>query len=117
MHEALDLRYHSEYAYADFVNFINRAKDELVTPDDFEAWVDTERAIFEERYGSYATIEERLRMTGTVRGTKETRGAVRRASAPGSAPATTARWRQRPPARSPGSRRVREATRTGRPAA
>ena len=74
MHEALDLRYHSEYSHADFVKFINRAKDELVTPDDFEEWVDTERAIFEERYGSYEAIEERLRMTGTVRGTKETRG-------------------------------------------
>ena len=40
-HEALDLRYHSEYSHADFVKFINRAKDELVTPDDFEAWVDS----------------------------------------------------------------------------
>ena len=74
MREALDLRYHSDFAWADFVTFINRAKDELVMPDDFEAWVDTERAIYEERYGPYTDVEERLRNTSGVRGIKDVRG-------------------------------------------
>ncbi len=32
---SLDLVYHGDWAYNDFVKFINRAKDELVTPDAF----------------------------------------------------------------------------------
>ncbi len=73
MRDALDLRYHSDFSYADFVTFINRAKDELVTPDDFEAWVDTERAIYEERYGPYEAVEERLRGISGVRGINDSR--------------------------------------------
>ena len=33
------------------MKFINRAKDELVTPDDFDAFVAREQRIFEDRYG------------------------------------------------------------------
>src|SRR5438034_3769467 len=36
-----------------FVAFVNRAKDELVTPDDFDVFITRERAAFERRYGSY----------------------------------------------------------------
>ena len=36
-----------------FVGFINRAKDELVSRDDFDAYVAAERAAFEARYGPY----------------------------------------------------------------
>ncbi len=51
----LGLIYHSTGWYlGEFVKFINRAKDELVTPDDFDAFVAHERAVFEDRYGSYA---------------------------------------------------------------
>ncbi len=35
----LDLVYHDSWAFNDFVKFINRAKDELVTPDDFDGFV------------------------------------------------------------------------------
>ena len=52
---SLTLVYHSgEWFYGDLVRFINRAKDELVTPDDFDAFVAREREVFEDRYGSYA---------------------------------------------------------------
>ncbi len=40
---ALDLRYHADWALGGLVGFINRAKDELVSPDDFDAFVDAER--------------------------------------------------------------------------
>mgnify|MGYP006138975487 CR=1 FL=1 len=36
----LQLIYHGEYTYGDFVNFINRCKDELVTPDEWRFIVD-----------------------------------------------------------------------------
>ena len=39
----LDLIYHDAWAFNDFVKFINRAKDELVTPDDFDSFVAHER--------------------------------------------------------------------------
>ena len=44
----LDLVYHDEWAYADFVKFINRCKDELVSPDAFDAFVAAERQAFED---------------------------------------------------------------------
>ena len=44
----LGLVYHGPWAYADFVKFINRCKDELVTPGDFDAYVAaSERATFD----------------------------------------------------------------------
>jgi DNA helicase-2/ATP-dependent DNA helicase PcrA len=59
-----------------FVAFINRAKDELVSPDDFEAYVAAEQAAFEGRYGPYALALERLEALGSFdRGRNDTRGA------------------------------------------
>ena len=43
----LSLIYHSDWAYAEFAKFINRAKDELVTPDEFDRFVEQERQVFE----------------------------------------------------------------------
>src|SRR5512147_2827104 len=56
----LTLIYHSDWWLSGIVQFINRAKDELVTPDDFDAFVAEERRVFEERYGSYEAAESRL---------------------------------------------------------
>ncbi len=57
-----------------FVKFINRAKDELVTPDDFEAYVTRERAIFEDRYGSFADAGRRAwPLNGNLRPVREVR--------------------------------------------
>ncbi len=49
-----------------FVAFINRAKDELVTPDDFAAFADRERLAFEERFGSYERALERVKAQGNL---------------------------------------------------
>jgi len=49
-----------------FVAFISRAKDELVTPDDFDVFVDRECAAFETRYGSYDRALERLNAQGNL---------------------------------------------------
>ncbi len=58
-----------------FVGFINRAKDELVTPDDFDAFVKRERAAFEDRFGPYSRALERIEAQGLVRGIKDARAA------------------------------------------
>jgi len=59
-----------------FVAFINRAKDELVSPDDFDAYVAAEQAAFESRYGPYERALERLEALGSFdRGRNDTRGA------------------------------------------
>ena len=59
-----------------FVAFINRAKDELVTPADFDAFVAAEQAAFEARFGPYARALERLEALGAFdRGRTDTRGA------------------------------------------
>jgi DNA helicase-2/ATP-dependent DNA helicase PcrA len=59
-----------------FVAFINRAKDELVSPDDFDAYVAAEQAAFESRYGPYALALERLEGLGSFdRGRTDTRTA------------------------------------------
>jgi DNA helicase-2/ATP-dependent DNA helicase PcrA len=64
---ALELLYHAGWwALGPFVQFINRAKDELVTPDDFDAYVAEERAIFEERYGPYGPAVARLEAQGNL---------------------------------------------------
>ena len=49
----LGLLYHgtNDYWYANIVNFINRCKDELVRPFDFEAFAVAERHAFELRFG------------------------------------------------------------------
>ncbi len=78
----LPLIYHTDWALAEFVKLINRAKDELVTPADFEAFVAQELAVFEDRYGSYETAALRLATQGNLGGPREVRKAyatVRRA--------------------------------------
>ena len=49
----LPLVYHGEWQFGPIVGLINRAKDELVTPDDFDAFVAGEREAFEDRFGGY----------------------------------------------------------------
>ena len=72
----LGLRYHlTDWTLAEMVRFINRAKDELVSPADFEAFVETERAVFEKRYGSYVDAAARLDTQGNLRGPREVRKA------------------------------------------
>ena len=55
-----------DYWLDQFVAFINRAKDELVTPDDFESFADRERLAFEGRFGSYERALERLKAQGNL---------------------------------------------------
>ena len=63
----LDLLYHAGWwALGPFVQFINRAKDELVTPDDMDAYVAEERAVFETRHGSFADALSRLEQQGNL---------------------------------------------------
>src|SRR5205823_7800569 len=57
----------------DFVKFINRCKDELVTPGDFDAYVANERAVFEDRYGPYADAAARLATNGNLRPLRDVR--------------------------------------------
>jgi DNA helicase-2/ATP-dependent DNA helicase PcrA len=77
----LPLRYYAgrggpNWALERFVAFINRAKDELVEPADFDAFVAAERAAFEARFGPYARALERLEALGAFdRGRTDTRGA------------------------------------------
>ena len=61
----LHLVYHgTEWWLGSFVQFINRCKDELVHPADFDAFVAEERRVFEERFGSF---EIRRRPAGDQR--------------------------------------------------
>ena len=92
----LGLIYHSTtWHLPEFVKFINRAKDELVTPDDFDAFVAREQRIFEDRYGSYADAAARLA----------------RQRQPQARPRRAQRLRQAPSRR---TRRTRRPTSTGR---
>jgi superfamily I DNA/RNA helicase/RecB family exonuclease len=78
---ALPLLYYagggSPYYWLDrFVGFINRAKDELVSPDDFDAFVASEQAAFEARFGPYDRALDRLDALGAIdKGRKETHDA------------------------------------------
>jgi superfamily I DNA/RNA helicase/RecB family exonuclease len=74
----LPLVYHSgrsnpNYWLADFVGFINRAKDELVSPDEFDAFVAGEHAAFEQRHGSIDVLA-RIEAQGIFRGPNEVKG-------------------------------------------
>ena len=63
----LNLLYHAGWwALGPMVQFINRAKDELVTPDDFDAYVADERAVFEARYGPFEAAVARLEVQGNL---------------------------------------------------
>ena len=97
---ALTLRYYGGPANAtagldQLVTFINRCKDELVRPPDFDAFVAAERRAYEARFGPYETALERLEALGAFdRGRRDTRGAyasyrqLERAAAAGDADAT-----------------------------
>jgi DNA helicase-2/ATP-dependent DNA helicase PcrA len=64
---ALGLRYYGEFSYPALVDFINRAKDELVTPEDVARFADAERVEFERRYGgTFAEAEARLLAAGSL---------------------------------------------------
>ena len=71
----LGLVYHNtDWALAEFVKFINRAKDELVTPADFDAFVANEQYVFEDRYGSYGDAAARLATQGNLQAPRVVRG-------------------------------------------
>ncbi|MBA2719826.1 MAG: UvrD-helicase domain-containing protein [Chloroflexi bacterium] len=75
----LPLIYHSgksnpNYWLDQFVGFINRAKDELVTPDAFDAFVAAEHRAFEARYGSIVDAFARVEAQGILRGPAEVKG-------------------------------------------
>ncbi|HLY15451.1 MAG TPA: ATP-dependent helicase, partial [Candidatus Limnocylindrales bacterium] len=70
----LGLIYHSlRWAAGGFVRFINRAKDEIVSPADFEAFAAAERAIFETRYGPYPAALAALEAQGNLKNPREVR--------------------------------------------
>ncbi len=78
----LDLRYHgsSPWSLGGMVGFINRAKDELVSPDGFDAFVANERAIYERDFGGFDAAVERLDRTahlGPVRAVRSDYARVR----------------------------------------
>ncbi len=73
----LELLYHAAFwALRPFVQFINRAKDELVSPADFEAYVAEERAVFEARHGSFEAACERLAQQGNLAAPRKIRKEV-----------------------------------------
>ncbi len=67
--------YRSNRGLGNFVQFINRAKDELVSPDHFDAFVAEERRVFEERYGSFDAAAIRLAAQGNLDPLRKVRGA------------------------------------------
>ena len=71
----LGLTYHSQWSLGGFVRFIGRAKDELVRPAQFDAFVDAERRVFEDRYGSYAAAVGRLEAQGNLEPLRQVRRA------------------------------------------
>jgi DNA helicase-2/ATP-dependent DNA helicase PcrA len=63
----LGLRYYGELAYKALVDFINRAKDELVTPEEVARFADAERDEYERRFGGrFADAEARLLAAGSL---------------------------------------------------
>jgi DNA helicase-2/ATP-dependent DNA helicase PcrA len=72
----LELVYHSTtWWLGSFVQFINRCKDELVSPDDFDAFVAEERRVFEARYGDFEAARDRLALKGNLKPQRSVRGA------------------------------------------
>jgi UvrD/REP helicase N-terminal domain len=71
------LLYHGRFDWSlgNFVGFINRAKDELVGPDEFDRYVAGERGVFEERYGDFDAAEERLATQGNLAPLRKVRAA------------------------------------------
>ena len=63
----LGLRYYSDPSFKGLVDFINRAKDELATPEDVARFADAERQEYERRYGGrFADVEARLLAAGIL---------------------------------------------------
>jgi len=71
----LPLVYHTDWWLGQFVQFINWAKDDLVSPEEFDAYVDEERRIFEARYGGFDAAVARLDIQGNLRPLRAVRGA------------------------------------------
>ena len=67
-----------DYAFPGFVQFINRAKDELVSPDDFDRFVGRGAPVFEARYGGFDEASLRLETQGNLAPLREVRGGLRR---------------------------------------
>ena len=70
----LELVYHSDWWLGSFVQIINQAKDELVSPDTFDAFVETERRAFEDRYGSFEAAADRIALQGNLTPLRRVRG-------------------------------------------
>ncbi|MEJ7695596.1 MAG: ATP-dependent helicase [Candidatus Limnocylindrales bacterium] len=71
----LGLVYHgTDWYLGDFVRLINRCKDELVTTDDFDAFVAEEQRVYEDRFGSYAAAVARLMLQGNLAPLRAVRG-------------------------------------------
>lgn len=89
----LPLVYHTDWALPEFVKLINRAKDELVSPADLDAFVARECDVFEQRYGPYEAVAARLESQGKLSGPRAVRPAyaalrrAERAEESGAAPA------------------------------
>ena len=107
------LLYHSTGAMmlSNVVQFINRCKDELVTPRDFEAFAYEERRVFEERYGDAEAAMLRLEAQGNLD------AAPRRSAAPTRASARNERAEDRGEGPRLSTRRARARPPTARPAA
>ncbi len=72
----LGLVYHgTEWWLGSIVGFINRCKDELVTPDHFDDFVAEERRVFEARYGDFEAAVDRLALQGNLQPLRKVRGA------------------------------------------
>src|SRR4051794_25488171 len=90
----LPLIYHTRanWTINNLVGFINRAKDELVGPDEYERFVAEERRVFEVRNGSFEAAVDRLAAQGNLAPLRSIRGAYaavrvnERATAQGDAP-------------------------------
>ena len=104
---ALALVYHSEWQLQEIVSFINRAKDELVTPAGFDVFVAEERRVFEAQYGDYDAVAAQLLTGGRLDGPRKVRAdyarirVQERAEALGKTrrPTPPRPWRRRPTAR------------------
>src|SRR3954452_7438093 len=72
----LPLIYHTcgNWTINNLVGFINRAKDELVGPDEYERFVAEERRVFEVRNGSFEAAVDRLAAQGNLAPLKSIRG-------------------------------------------
>jgi superfamily I DNA/RNA helicase len=65
---SLDLIYHNRFTWtlSNLVQFINRAKDELVNPYDFDTFVAEEQRVFEARFGGYDAAVDRVALQGNL---------------------------------------------------